>query len=78
MYTIFIILIYAQQTNFTLTNLKTGTSVELLNTLGQVVFSELINTPTNATYSVEGLATGIYHVRLEYEGALRSIKMVVK
>jgi hypothetical protein len=64
--------------NFTLTNLESGTSVELLNTLGQVVFSEMITNPKNATYSLSGLAAGIYHVRLELNGALRSMKMVVK
>jgi hypothetical protein len=64
--------------NFTLTNLKAGTSVEILNALGQVVETATVTNPENKTYSLSNLATGMYHVRLQLNDATRTIRMVVK
>jgi hypothetical protein len=64
--------------NFSLTNLTAGTQVELLNALGQTVFSETVSSPQTASYSMSQLAQGMYHIRLLQNGATRTIKMVVR
>ncbi len=64
------------QGEFTISNVKAGTKVEVYNSLGAIIMSDQVR-KQEATFQVPDLAKGVYYVRLHNEGASHSIKMLV-
>jgi hypothetical protein len=60
---------------FTLSNTAAISNVEVVNTLGQRVYSTVVNN-TAATINFEGLKSGIYFVKVQSGAAAQTIKVI--
>ncbi len=57
---------------------KSGSTVKVLNTLGQVLQSNEIHNSQNMDFELSNIAAGIYYVQVDYQGATQSMKMIVR